>query len=130
MGNILSKQQILDAKDIKVEEVEVPEWGGSVYIKVMNATQRDEFETFVYKRQDQGDLRGMRVLLCKLCICDAEGKQMFESTDDVKALTDKSGSALMVVFQAAQKLNALRKEDIGGIEENLKPDPSEDSTSD
>lgn len=129
MGNILSKQQILDAKDIKIEKVEVPEWGGSVYIKVMNATQRDEFETFVYKRQDQKDLGGMRVLLCKLCICDAEGKQMFESTDDVKALTDKSGSALMVVFQAAQKLNALRPDDVGGMEKNSKPDPSDDSTS-
>ena len=130
MGNILSKQQVLDAHDIKIEEVEVPEWGGSVYIKVMNATQRDEFETFVYKRQDQRDLRGMRVLLCKLCICDAEGNRMFESAEDVKALTDKSGSALMVVFQAAQKLNALSPDDVGEMEENSKPDPSEDSTSD
>lgn len=130
MGNILSKQQILEAKDIKVEEVEVPEWGGSVFIKVMNATQRDEFETFVYNRQDQKDLRGMRVLLCKLCICDAEGKQMFTSDSDEKALTNKAGSALMIVFQAAQKLNALRPDDVGGIEENSKPDPSEDSTSD
>ena len=130
MGNILSKQQILDAKDIKIEKVEVPEWGGSVYIKVMNATQRDEFETFVYKRQDQKDLRGMRVLLCKLCLCDAEGKQMFESDKDMKALADKSGSALMVVFQAAQKLNALSPDDVGELEGNLKPDPSDGSTSD
>ncbi len=129
MGNILSKQQILEAQDIKIEEVEVPEWGGSVFIKVMNATQRDEFETFVYKRQDQKDLSGMRVLLCKLCLCDEQGKRMFESVNDVKALTDKSGSALMVVFQAAQKLNALSPDDVGEMEENSEPDPSDGSTS-
>lgn len=129
MGHILSKQQILEAQDIKIEEVEVPEWGGSVYVKVMNATQRDEFETFVYNRQDQGDLRGMRLLLCKVCLCDAEGNQLFESAEDVKALGSKSGGALMVIFQAAMKLNAMRKEDIGGIEENLEPDPSDGSTS-
>ena len=129
MGNILTKQQILEASDIKIEEVAVPEWGGSVHIKVMNATQRDEFETFVYNRQDQKDLSGMRVLLCKLCICDTEGKRMFQSDNDVKALTNKSGSALMVVFQAAQKLNALSPDDVGGLEGNSGPDPSEDSTS-
>ncbi len=130
MGNILSKQQILDAHDIKIEKVEVHEWVGSIYIKVMNAIQRDKFETFVYNRKDQKDLRGMRVLLCQLCICDAEGNQLFESDDDVKALEKKSGSALMVVFQAAQKLNALQPDDVGGMEENSVPDPSEDSTSD
>ncbi len=130
MGDILTKQQILDAHDIKIERVENSYWGGDHFVKVMNGPERDEFDTFIYNRDDEKDLRGMRVLLCKLCICDEEGVRMFVSDEDVKALTNKSGAGLMVAFQAAQKLNALTKEDIGGMEENSEPGQSDASSSD
>jgi hypothetical protein len=41
---ILSKAAILAANDKKTINIEVPEWNGSVVIRVMSGTERDRFE--------------------------------------------------------------------------------------
>ena len=40
----LSRDQILKAADLKVEKVDVPEWGGAIYLKVMSVGERDSYE--------------------------------------------------------------------------------------
>jgi len=44
----LNKEQILRADDLKTEEVDVPEWGGSVRVRVLTGTERDAFESSIY----------------------------------------------------------------------------------
>ncbi|MFE3382837.1 hypothetical protein [Streptomyces anulatus] len=44
MTNYLSAEQILDADDLAIEDVPVPEWGGTVRVKGMSGTERDRFE--------------------------------------------------------------------------------------
>ena len=41
---LLTKDAILQAQDSKLEKLEVPEWGGHVFIKSMSGTERDNFE--------------------------------------------------------------------------------------
>ena len=41
MSKILTAQDIFDADDRIVEKVEVPEWGGSVYVRAMTGTADD-----------------------------------------------------------------------------------------
>ena len=41
---LLNKEQILNADDLTFEDVEVPEWGGTVRIRCLESTERDEFE--------------------------------------------------------------------------------------
>ena len=41
---VLSKEQILQADDLKTETVEVPEWGGDVLLRELRGRERDAFE--------------------------------------------------------------------------------------
>jgi len=109
---LLTKAEILNADDLKSKIVEVPEWGGSVRVRVMGGEERDEFEAAI-SRQSTGqgknfkvDNRGLRVVLLSLCLVDEEGNLLF-SEKDLKALGHKSSKALNDVFKVAQELNGL-----------------------
>ena len=40
----LTKEQILNADDLKRKEVDVPEWGGTVLLRELTGRERDSFE--------------------------------------------------------------------------------------
>ena len=44
---ILTRDQILQANDLVTETVEVPEWGGSVFVKSLTGVERDQFEAAI-----------------------------------------------------------------------------------
>ena len=44
---VLSKAQILSAEDLGRELVEVPEWGGAVYVQAMSGLGRDAYESSI-----------------------------------------------------------------------------------
>jgi len=89
---LLTKDTILKAADSKIEKLEVPEWGGHIFLKNMTGGERD---AFVLVR----------------CICDEEGNTVF-TKKDIDALGKKSAKALDRCFAAAQKLNGLSAEDV------------------
>ena len=45
---LLNKSQILAASDRKTEDLEVKEWGGTVRISTMSASDRDKWEQDTY----------------------------------------------------------------------------------
>ena len=115
----LSREQILSASDLKIEEVQVPEWGGSVFVQSLNGKARDKFESTRFKLK--GDKVEMihdntRAVLVSLCACDEAGTLLF-SEGDVAALGSKNAAALDRVFEVAQRLSGLRGKD---VEEKLK----------
>ena len=115
----LSREQILSASDLKIEEVQVPEWGGSVFVQSLNGKARDKFESTRFKLK--GDTVEMihdntRAVLVSLCACDEAGTLLF-SEGDVAALGAKNAAALDRVFEVAQRLSGLRGKD---VEEKLK----------
>lgn len=108
----LSRDAILKAQDLKREAVEVPEWGGSVLVRQMTASERDRFEARLFvgdgatRTINQDNLRAK---LCALCIVDEQGKRMFEDAD-IAALGGKSAAALNRVFDVAQRINGMGAE--------------------
>ena len=40
---LLNRSAILDAEDLKHEDVEVAAWGGTVRVRMMTGAERDEF---------------------------------------------------------------------------------------
>jgi len=110
----LDAKSILAAKDTsKIEVVNVPEWGGDVYVRVMTGAERDAWEIDAVKDKN------IRASLAFICLCDSEGKRLFSSSEDRKALSLKSASALDKVFDVARKLNCLSDKDKEVIEKNL-----------
>lgn len=104
---MLSREQILAAQDLLFEEIEVPEWGGTVRIKVMSGTDRDAFETQVRDRVKLGQLgENLRALMVACSVVDEGGKLLFGAAD-IEALGAKSWMALDRVVMASAKLNRL-----------------------
>lgn len=117
---MLTRDEILRLADIKVEKVEVPQWSGNVYVKMMTGRERDEFDQFVYDTRDDDkkiNLHQTRAKLCVLTICDESGKRLFDDGDMV-AIGNKSASALERIVAAARKLNALDGESVESLEKN------------
>lgn len=107
---ILSKEQILEASDLKAQPVEVPEWGGTVLVRSMTGADRDAFEASMVTVHPDGsrtpEMRNLRAKLVALTLVDEAGNRLFDVAD-IPRLAAKSAAALERVFEAAQRINGL-----------------------
>lgn len=117
---------ILNAQDIKTENVTVPEWGCDVFIKGLTGAERDSYEQSMFTVSENGkkvDVKmnrgNLRAKLLVKTICDEAGNRIFTDSD-VDALGSKSASALERLFPVAQKLSGLSDKDVEDIEKNSK----------
>ena len=84
----LTRDAILGADDLPRREVEVPEWGGRLWVRTMTGLERDRYEAGLVvepgtKRADR--LANLRARLVALTAVDAAGERLFAETD-VEAL--------------------------------------------
>jgi hypothetical protein len=114
MPKLLTAEDILKANDIKIEAVEVPEWGGTVHVRQFSAAVRDQFDALISSGDgDEPDLTNVRGRVLALSVCDPDGKPLF-TLEQAEALGAKSDAAIARVYDAAAKLNKLRKSDHDG----------------
>lgn len=128
---LLTRDEILSADDRKTEEVEVPEWGGSVLVRTLSGKERDAYEsgTITVKSGKQVEnFENLRARLVALCLVDEKGVRLF-SAKDVTSLGNKSAAALQRVYNKCQELNAVTDKDVEELTENFDESPDESSTS-
>ena len=126
-------KEILELDDIVFEEVDVPEWGGTMLVQSLSGAERDAYELSIVKikgKKTSLDMSNMRARLVSMSVVDGEKtrKRVF-SDRDVTKLGNKSGKALDRVFSACQKISGLESDSLQGALENLAITPGEDSTS-
>ena len=117
----LTKDQILGADDIHREEVTIPEWNGSVWIRVMSSADRDAWEASLMPANGSGrpNMKNIRARLVARCACDEAGALLFAANGaDGEALGGKSCAALDRLFDAAQVVNRIREEDVEELAKN------------
>lgn len=105
----LSKAAILAADDKKMVDMEVPEWNGSVKIRVMSGTERDRFEAEFVGGNKSVDM--VRAKLVAKCLCDEDGTRLF-TEQEIPQLGEKSAAVLDKLFTACMKLNRFTKDDV------------------
>jgi hypothetical protein len=93
---LLTKELILNAIDLPRERVEVPEWGGHVFVRRMRAD-----EALAYEGKDRDVL-----FLVATCVCDDQAQPVF-SSEDVEALRGKSWSVVQRLVAAAVRMNTI-----------------------
>lgn len=124
---MLSRDQIFAIDDSRIERVEVPEWGGHVYVRMLSGTERDAFEAATVTRKGKGktetNLVNMRARLAVLCVCDESGKRLFADAD-ATALGRKSAAALDRITDVALRLNGMTEESVEDAEGNSESAPS------
>lgn len=120
--NLLSRDQILGSDDRSYEDVDVPEWGGTVRISTLSAAARDAWERGLVDAKGKTKAN-VRASLVAKALVDQKGNRLFND-DDVKALGRKSSKALDRCFEAAQRVNGMtRKEAQGGEDDEVEEDP-------
>lgn len=108
----LTREQILECRDlVEPQEVPVPEWGGSVFLRPMNGTAKERWEV---EHVRSGD-KDVRARLLAHTVCD-EGGQLLFKPEDIARLSGKSAAPLQRLFNAAMKMNAIGKEDVDELE--------------
>ena len=127
----LTKESIIGADDSPLLPLEVPEWGGTLYIRTLNGMERDWFEEQCVTISGIGktatakaNMRNMRAKLAAMAIADKDGKRMFHETE-IPKLAQKSGLALDRVFNAAKEHNKML--DVDKDIQDLEDGPSESS---
>jgi hypothetical protein len=110
----LSKDDILKAEDNAPEEIEVPEWGGSVLVRGMSGRERDAFEVSMRDQRTgqrvPGALNNLRAKIAARCVVDDDGDRVF-SDSDIAALGEKSAAAINRIFDVASRLSGMSEED-------------------
>lgn len=118
------RQKVLNAKDIRSEQVTVPEWDG-VTVEVRGMTLADRLE--FYERVADGDTINRRLFLPELvissCFDPETGQKVFEPADR-DMLTSKAASALQRITDVASRLSGLSEEDVKDAEKDLDETPT------
>lgn len=129
---LLTRDDILSVDDKVFEDIEVPEWGGTVRVRGMSGQQRDDYEASIIQQNGNDrkvNLSNARAKLVARCLVDESGALLF-ATDDVRALGRKSARALERVFDKARELSGMSEQDVENLAENFGDDPSGEGTSD
>jgi hypothetical protein len=116
---LLTKEEIFNADDMKTEDIEVPEWGGTVRISMMTGWARDSYEASLYNtnKGEADNFDNLRARFLSFCVVNEEGKLMFNQKDILK-LGAKSAAALDRVFDAATALNSTNEEGMEATAKN------------
>ena len=113
----LTVQDILRASDTKVQSVDCPEWGGTVYVRTISGDARDKFE-LTFASGDADDRVGCRAQLVAAAMCDKDGAFLRPTENEIKALGAKASGPLDRCFDAVQQVSAMRQQDVDAMEKN------------
>jgi hypothetical protein len=112
---LLTRDEILAAKDREDEYVDVPKWGGTVRVLALTGTDRDRYLAGLMRIgvDDKGspriegvNIEGRTVRLVAMSVVDEDDQPLF-SPADVIALGQKSSSTLAQVEEVASRLSRL-----------------------
>ena len=135
----LTREQILSVDDGEREEVTIPEWNGSVFVKVLSAIEKDYWEKKLQPIPTSDDdeptpeaklnarFDNVRARTAVLACCDASGAPLFVMTD-VEWLGKKSGKALDKIWTVFTRLNGIGQEEVDTLVKNS-PAPTADDAS-
>lgn len=118
---MLTKDQILSVDDLPKEEVPVPEWGGSVFVRTLRGEELSRWQDMLSKQFDQNGKprtiqKIMATLVC-LSVCDELGERLFTDSD-VDAMDKKSAKVIQRLFDVAKRLSGLTDDAVKDLEKN------------
>ena len=108
----LTKEQILSSSP-RLKEVEVPEWGGSVFIRPVTLEEQGKLADLGAKHEKSSAairIRHCTLSLLQWTVCDEEGKPLFTADDLAGLMTKSSASAFLRLQDAVLRFSGLTEE--------------------
>lgn len=128
---MLTAEEILAVDDIEVREVAVPEWKGTVFLRVMDGGARDAYDIArnerSKKKRGKADA-GIRSMLLAHTLCNAEGVLLF-GEEKMAELSKKNGAVLARLFDIACDMNGIGAKAEAQAEKNSDSGQSDDTGS-
>ncbi len=98
------RSQILEADDLPLEEVTVPAWDCTVYVRPMSGDEAVRY--YQALRGDVVDPAVARNLLLAICLCDSHGERIF-SDADAPYIGRRNAAVLGQLHDVAVRVNRL-----------------------
>lgn len=116
---MLTRDNILEVKDLETAVVSVPEWGGDVRVRLLTGTER---HTLYAKANESGkfDMAVFSALLVTMTLVDDAGVRLF-ADDEVGIIAGKSSKAVEKVFAKSEELNQLSARAVDEAVKNSEP---------
>jgi len=114
---MLSRDDILRARDLPTEELAIPEWGGSVRVRALTAGERDAFELEMRDSRTNGHSPNVRGALAVKVLVDEQGRRLFED-HDAATLAALDARPLDRIFTVAARLSGITRDDVDELEKN------------
>lgn len=121
----LTKDQIFSAAlDPKLQPVEIPEWGGSVYIRPVTLAEQGKLADLGarFEKSSAADrIKHCTLTLLQWTVCDEHGIQLFTAQDlvDLMSKPGSPASAFLRLQDAVLKFSGLTEESRKDLEKNL-----------
>jgi hypothetical protein len=113
----LTREQILASrKERKPVRLEVPEWGGEVYVRVLSAADQMALSDGVEPKE-------MAIKVILHCLVAEDGERIF-TDDDADELAKEDFPVIMRVFGFVAKQNGLSTKELEEAMENFGPSPN------
>lgn len=111
----LDRDSILSRRELHREEIQVPEWGGSAFVRMMTGAERDRFDSLHANYKDV--LRDFRARVLVFTVCDAEGNLLFTEAD-IPGLGALPSNALNRLMAAAVRINKFSEAEVEELRKN------------
>ena len=112
-GSYLTRDAILAISDLKYEDVDIPEWGGSVRVRELTAMERNKLGADFAKGGAQAIPPDFYPKIAATVIVNQNGKSVFTEGDTTR-LGEKSFAAIQRVVDTALRISGMTQE---GVEE-------------
>ena len=114
MTTYLSRDDILNAQDFRTDEVDVPEWGGTVLVRELSAPEMLKVRLRVFEEEDEEGESRINLAeyaenipaMISWCVVDERGMSIL-SIDDVNRLSAKSVRPANRIIAKLMKLSRL-----------------------
>jgi len=133
---MLDRNAIKNVNDRKTATINVPEWGGDVYIRKWSGKDRSMFFQKSIKGSNEAaelnwdTLFENMTLVVALSLCDENGVALFTTKqEDIDILASKDGDVIQKIYQESLILNGLAKRSLEDAAKNLNPVQKENSIS-
>jgi hypothetical protein len=115
----LTKALILQAIDRKIVPVDVPEWGGTVYVRQLSVAESDML------RQTCSNMTPIMAAANAIAVSlvDEEGNRLF-GDDEMRALEQKNPKAVERIADVVAEINGWMPTSVKDAEKNSQSGPS------
>ena len=117
MGLITSANTILGKDDFHYEEIEVPEWGGSLRLKSLSGAERSKIIKITQQQKDTAD--GVFEQCIIYSAVDGEGRQIFKDDQaTLSVLKSKDAGVTQRIGRKVLEISGLSRDSLGIAEKN------------